>query len=80
LRQNQLPRFDAGKELQRLENEAELVRSKFSEIGRRKETGLRQTILVVGYSSLIEFILDQANQKGKRLMVFITENRPLCEG
>lgn len=44
------------------------------------ETSLTQTILVLGYSSLIEFILKDATDKGKRLNVIVTESRPTCEG
>lgn len=38
------------------------------------------TILIIGYSSLIEYILRESTLKAKRLHVVITESRPNCEG
>ena len=38
------------------------------------------TVLVVGYSSLIEYILRDSVEKLKRIHVVVTESRPNCEG
>lgn len=36
--------------------------------------------MVIGHSSLVEYILSDAAKKGKRFSVTVTETRPCCDG